>query len=230
MYSTRSQRHDHPLQPRRAPPLQLSRAQSRPSVPRGAGRGTSRWPGSLITSRFHTVAANLRTALRSATGTKKPVIERVAKRYQLQADLFDVDLRRFTDQIGTPGGAAALDPYTGDFDADADADATWVLGPHQTLRRFALDAISRLSAAAPTPIDAVRIAEHALTIDPYDEAGYQLVIGHPLTSGDIAAPNRTYALLQARRAELDLAPSLAVTNLVRRWSLGHVRDRFEVTK
>jgi DNA-binding SARP family transcriptional activator len=174
------------------------------------------WPGAEPDSAyFRTVAANLRTVLRTEAGSDEPtpVVERVGQRYRLHPARVDVDLWRFEDHLAAAGrgddeGAqAAADTYRGDL-LHAE-DYPWADAVRERLRRRAVDNLTALAERRRVAGDrdgARHLLERAVEHDPYSEELYRSLMRLEREAGREDAVERTFRLLEQRLAELGLTP------------------------
>jgi DNA-binding SARP family transcriptional activator len=183
--------------------------------------------------RFWTALGNLRSILRTVTGTTElKAIQRDGIRYHVDPGVFGVDLWRFQAAMATarraqldPAVAAAL-AEAGDAYGGTLLDGVpygWVEGPREDLRRRAVDALARLGElrqAAGDTQGALVALEQAISVDPVAEELYRRLMRLEANLGRPDAVRRTYRLLARRLAELDVDPDpeteQLVTNLLRR--------------
>lgn len=182
------------------------------------------WPGEPADDGYlRTVVGNLRTVLRSASGSPESavVVERVGQHLRLDPASVDVDLWRFEDALAAAakGDDAAAElavaTYRGDL-LDGE-DFPWSGPARERLRGRALDHLADVTEARRAGGDlagALRAAERAVDLDPYAEALYQRVICLYRDLGRPDGARRTFDALTARMRELDAEPSEASRALV----------------
>ena len=169
---------------------------------------------------FWTALGNLRSLLRSATGTKGlKVIERDGDRYRIEPVLFEVDLWRFQEALPPAGAStgdaewaaglqAAADLYGGELLAGA--DWAWAEVPREDLRRRAVDVLVALAAPRLVAGDAraaLDALSRAVEIDPVAEQLYRRIMRLHARQARVDEVEATYLRLKARLAELDLEPT-----------------------
>jgi len=183
-----------------------------------AGRG-SEW--------FWTALGNLRSRLRSVTGTKAlKIIERDGDRYRVEP-VFDVDLWRFQAALPPPGAgtgdpewAAALQGAADMYDGDllAGVDWAWADVPREDLRRRAVDVLVSLGATRLVAGDvrgALDVLSHALEVDPVAEQLYRRIMRLHARQSRPDEVELTFERLKARLGELGLEPTAESEQLVR---------------
>ncbi len=183
-----------------------------------AGRG-SEW--------FWTALGNLRSRLRSVTGTKAlKIIERDGDRYRIEP-VFDVDLWRFQGALPPPGAstgdpkwAAALQSAADLYDGEllAGVDWAWADVPREDLRRRAVDVLVSLGATRLVAGDvrgALDVLSHAVEIDPLAEQLYRRIMRLHAKQTRPDEVLATFERLEARLRELGLEPTVESEQLVK---------------
>ncbi|TDD67148.1 hypothetical protein E1293_38320 [Actinomadura darangshiensis] len=187
------------------------------------------WPDRDLDSgstMFHTAVNNTRQTLRKATSLREPMfITHAAGRYQLDANLIDVDLWHFlhtldaashaNDDSGRiPALRLLADLYTGEL-AD-DLTYEWAERERERIRRTAIDALVRLAhiLQADDPDDALTVLEQAFDHDPTSEALASDLMRLQARLGHLDAVRRTHRLLAYRLNDLDIDPSPETDQLV----------------
>ena len=168
---------------------------------------------------FWTALGNLRSLLRSATGTKElKVIERDGDRYRIEP-VFEVDLWRFQEALPPAGAStgdaewaaglqAAADLYGGELLAGV--DWAWAEVPREDVRRRAVDVLVSLAATRLVAGDAraaLDALSRAVEIDPLAEQLYRRIMRLHARQARVDEVEATYLRLKARLAELDLEPT-----------------------
>ncbi len=182
-----------------------------------AGRG-SEW--------FWTALGNLRSRLRSITGTKAlKIIERDGDRYRIEP-VFDVDLWRFQAALPPPGAstgdpewAAALQGAADMYDGEllAGVDWAWADVPREDLRRRAVDVLVSLGATRLVAGDvrgALDVLSHAIEVDPVGEQLYRRIMRLHAKQSHLDEVEATFERLKARLSELGLEPTEESAQLV----------------
>ena len=177
--------------------------------------------------RFWTALGNLRSVLRTATGTTElKAIQRDGLRYRVDRELFRVDLWQFQAALAAARRAdldtaiAAALTQAGDAYGGPLLDGTpyaWVEVPREDLRRWAVDALAHLAElrqAAADPHGALAALEQAITADPVAEELYRRLMRLQADLGRPDAVRRTYRLLARQLAELDVDPEPETEQLV----------------
>ncbi|MFN2608073.1 MAG: BTAD domain-containing putative transcriptional regulator, partial [Acidimicrobiales bacterium] len=175
---------------------------------------------------FWTALGNLRSLLRTATGTKAlKVIERDGDRYRIEP-VFDVDLWRFQAAL-PPAGAAtgdadwaaalqtAADLYGGELLAGV--DWAWAEVPRDDLRRRAVDVLVSLAATRLVAGDArsaLDTLSRAVEVDPVAEQLYRRIMRLHANQSRPDEVEATFSLLRSRLGELDLEPTPESARLV----------------
>ena len=186
------------------------------------------WPGAPPghgTRQRNTALRKARELLRTATGLTTPMwITLTAGRYRLDPALAGADLHRFQaaldaartagdDQARLAALRQAVACYRGPLADGAGYD--WAEPYAETARRRALDAWARIAEILQSsdPEQALSALEAALTHDPYNEYTYQQIMRLQAAAGRADAVRRTFALLECRLGELDLAPGASTRQL-----------------
>jgi DNA-binding SARP family transcriptional activator len=166
------------------------------------------WPGlptHSVTARLYTTLSDLRAAIRAATTAA--VLGHTDDRYHLNPAHIDVDLWRLRTAAGRPvtdltGPSAAWQPVIDAYTGDLATGHTWpwVDPPREATRRLVLDAYASLTEAHTNPHERLRLLQHAIRIDPYNQALHQRAAEHLTALGDPTAADR---LLRTHRQLLD---------------------------
>jgi len=175
---------------------------------------------------FWTALGNLRSRLRSVTGTKAlKIIERDGDRYRIEP-VFDVDLWRFQAALPPPGAstgdpewAAALQGAADMYDGEllAGVDWAWADVPREDLRRRAVDVLVSLGATRLVAGDvrgALDVLSHAIEVDPVGEQLYRRIMRLHAKQSHLDEVEATFERLKARLSELGLEPTEESEQLV----------------
>jgi DNA-binding SARP family transcriptional activator len=179
-----------------------------------------------VIDRFHTITSNIRRVLRDATGIHQAAfLLHTTDRYRLDPDLIAVDLWLYRQALAEAAHAAdddtriqalteATNIWTGNLTGWPDTE--WLEPWRETLRRDAVDTLSRLAELLQhrQPEQALALLEHAITHDRYTEELYRRIMKQQATLGRRDAIRRTYQLLEARLTEIDAEPDQETTTLL----------------
>lgn len=171
------------------------------------------------TTMIHTAINNARKTLRRTTGLSEPMfIIHTGGRYQLDPELFDVDLWQLQTTLHDAQRATTETArikilqevpqlYAGELAEDLTYE--WAETERERLRRQATDALAHLARLLTDthPDQALAALEHAIHHDPYAEPLYRDVMDLQARLGRLDAVRRTYRLLTNRLADLDTEPS-----------------------
>jgi DNA-binding SARP family transcriptional activator len=184
------------------------------------------WPGSPHGAAQRALALRrLRDLLRQAAGVTEPrLVLLSAGRYRLDPSLVSTDYADFQaalDNARTAAGdQARLDAcrsaaglYRGPLADGAGYD--WAEPYAETARRRALDTLARTAQilGPQQPDEALAALETALGHDPYNEWVYQAIMRLQAAAGRPDAVRRTLTLLEARLADLGVAPGAQTREL-----------------
>jgi DNA-binding SARP family transcriptional activator len=175
---------------------------------------------------LHACTTNVRQVLRAAAGTPEAgFIVRVAEHLRIDPRLIDVDLWRFQASLASAAHAtddqarrtdlqAAAELWRGDFAEGT--DAVWIEEVRETLRRDAVDTLTRLTELCEQhdPEQALAALERAITIDRYQESLYRRIMRIQASLNRPDAARRTYQLLESRLTELDVEPDNQTAQLL----------------
>jgi DNA-binding SARP family transcriptional activator len=179
------------------------------------------WPGASpeqALSQRQAAVRKARRLLRTATGLPGPMwVSLAADRYRLDPVVISTDLWQLTDALAAARRASQDEParlaafqaaarlYRGDLAEGAGYD--WAEAFSEGIRRQALDAWTGVAdiAQARDPGQALGALETALGHDPYNESLYQRIMRLQADIGHPEAARRTFALLEARLAELGVS-------------------------
>jgi DNA-binding SARP family transcriptional activator len=175
---------------------------------------------------LHACTTNIRQVLRTATGAPEAgFIVRVAEHLRIDPRLIDVDLWRFQAALASAAHAAddqarrtslqaAAELWRGDFAEGT--DAVWIEEVRETLRRDAVDTLTRLAELCEPhdPEQALAALERAITIDRYQESLYRRIMCVQASLNRPDAARRTYQLLESRLTELDVEPDNQTAQLL----------------
>jgi DNA-binding SARP family transcriptional activator len=175
---------------------------------------------------LHACTTNIRQVLRAATGAPEAgFIARVAEHLRLDPRLIDVDLWRFQTALGHAADAAddqtrrtdlegAAELWRGDFAEGT--DAVWIEEVRETLRRDAVDTLTRLAELCEQgdPEQGLAALERAITIDRYQESLYRRIMRIQASLNRPDAARRTYQLLESRLTELEVEPDETTSQLL----------------
>ncbi|MCK2243688.1 MULTISPECIES: BTAD domain-containing putative transcriptional regulator [unclassified Crossiella] len=178
-------------------------------------------------AQIHTAVSNIRSVLRQATGrSSAPFLRCINGRYSLDPDLITVDAAELTEAI-TQARAAATDPdriralrlVVELARAGAplvDVGSLWAEEIRESLRQQALHALVRIAELLrPTDVEAAADAlTVAITVDPYAEPVYQLLIQLYRDAGRREAAAGIYRRLRVRLADIDADPTRETEALV----------------
>lgn len=179
------------------------------------------WPeagAEHATSQRNLALRKARDMLRTATGLTAPMwILNASGRYRLDPDLIATDFQAFGDALDRARQAAGEDNlaawreaaalYRGEL---ADGEAyEWAEPFAEAVRRRALDAWTAIADILQPgdPDQALSALEAALGHDAYNEYLYQRIMRLQAAAGRPEAVRRTLRLLEARLADIDVAPS-----------------------
>jgi DNA-binding SARP family transcriptional activator len=175
---------------------------------------------------LHACTTNIRQVLRTATGAPEAgFIVRVAEHLRIDPRLIDVDLWRFQAALASAAHAAddqarrtslqaAAELWRGDFAEGT--DAVWIEEVRETLRRDAVDTLTRLAELCEQhdPEQALAALERAITIDRYQETLYRRIMRILASLNRPDAARRTYQLLESRLTELNVEPDNQTAQLL----------------
>ena len=180
---------------------------------------------------FWTALGNLRSLLRTATGTKElKVIERDGDRYRIEP-VFDVDLWRFQQALPPPGASTGDPEWAAALQAAADlyggelltgVDWPWAEVPREDLRRRAVDVLVSLAAIRLVAGDAraaLDTLSRAVEVDPVAEQVYRRIMRLHARQARLDEAEATFRRLKARLDELHLEPTAESAQLVKELSL-----------
>lgn len=191
------------------------------------------WPDATTSDRpagpLNTTLARLRATLAAITNgtTETAIVGPTDENYRLNPAVFTLDLWRFHDALNAHRDATtdterasayrrALTAYRGELAPSI--HELWIEAPRQHATRQALDATDGLARllADTHPTQAVAVLEHALTtIDPTNEALYQLLIQLHQRHGRHAAAARALQSLTTALAAIDTQPTTPTLALFR---------------
>jgi DNA-binding SARP family transcriptional activator len=180
------------------------------------------WPDTNPVRHTHplnTATSRLRRALGRATANRvTDLIRHADHRLQLDDKLVTVDLWQFraawdaarhstTDSERMSAYRAMTDAYHGSFGKDVDAD--WVATPRQSLHRAATDATRNLAnlLVDVDPQQTLDLLDSARNWDPFNEHLYRDIMRLQAKLGQADAIRRTFDLLAARLAEINVKPT-----------------------
>jgi DNA-binding SARP family transcriptional activator len=186
------------------------------------------WPDANLQrgrERFWTALGNLRSRLRGPAGESAEILTKVGDHYRPDTTRLDIDVWRFEAALAEAVGIndsettikaleTAVAAYSGDLTPNL--DNLWIEPTREDLHRRAIDAHVRLAdlyQQIDSPEQAIHILERAIELDPICEAVYRQLITLQANLGRLDAAQRTWRLLQARLAELDLEPEPETTRL-----------------
>lgn len=175
---------------------------------------------------LHACTTNIRQVLRTATGAPEAgFIIRIAEHLRIDPRLIDVDLWRFQAALVSAAHVAddqarrdilqsAAELWRGDFAEGT--DAVWIEEVRETLRRDAVDTLTRLAELChrDEPEQALAALERAITIDRYQETLYRRIMRIQASLNRPDAARRTYQLLESRLTELDVEPDNETAQLL----------------
>lgn len=185
---------------------------------------------------LHATLSQMRRALAKATrGAVRELIVHSDGHYRLDSDLVDVDLWRLRDTLTAshnagstrnagPDRIAALRRIPSLYGADLapDADADWLTGPREALRRDVLDAIATLvQFDGDDPRGVLTWLEHSRTLDPYNEAIYRDIMRTQARLAQHGSISRTMAVLKSALLDIDRQPGPETQHLADRLANPH---------
>jgi len=186
------------------------------------------WPGvppDRAAVRFHATLAQLRKALHGQLPDERPAVAYLDTLYHLDetitVDLWDLQTAdqtarqpNVTDDQRHAALQRIVTLYPGQLLDRLDAD--WLEAARESVRRTVLDALLALAREAQHehPEHALSLLDQAITHDPYAEPLYRHIMRLQARLGRADAVTRTYRLLHARLAELDLEPDPATDALL----------------
>lgn len=187
------------------------------------------WPEDdprTVMRRWHDAISDIRKTARPAGGQEHPpLVQRSGTHYQLDPTLIQVDLWELTEALEAAEQAITssqrrehlqrgLDLYTDELAAGE--DYAWVESTRTLVRRRLLQAVREHADQADTSeaLEASRLLNRVLTLDPTDEPTHAQLIRLYLNIGDIEAADRSYERCVEALSHIDAEPSAQIKNLL----------------